>query len=399
MSRVSDRKNTTRGGPPIGPSELRILLVLMQALAIGLTWHLWQVRTAAGDAPNLPLIESNWVRHIQLSFGWPLLVSLALAVAWPKVGVPAHCGLLVLAIALDQLRIQPEFVSVAILLVGTLPGEGSRRLARCHLIALWFWAGLHKVFSAGYLFDSGPRMWTDTMGEMPRQLAVGLAIATAVFELALGIAACVPRARRFVPWMAAVLHLGILLSLLVQRWNPAVWPWNVAVIAAAVGLFGRGQETGDAGQETGNESKWTEWSWQVAAAVALFHPGLYYLGLADAYLSWCVYSSNTPDATLYATGAEPRIDEAIQAGELLHPATLDDALEQANGEEVQFKHYGSLNVPFSPAPRLYEQYFRRVGKPGEMLVIDDPRLVAAWWNRGRIVLVMSPERKVIAWQP
>jgi len=399
MSRVEKRMQPPRSRPPFGPAELRVLLALMQALAIGLTWHLWQVRTAAGDAPNLPLIESGWIQHMQFGFGWPLLLSLVLAVAWPKVGIAAHCGLLVLAIGLDQLRIQPEFVSVAILLVGTLPGEGPRRLARWHLIALWFWAGLHKLFSTGYLFDAGPRMWTDTIGGLSREAAVGLSLATAVFELGLGIAAIVPRARRCVPWLAAVLHLGVLFSLIVQQWNPAVWPWNVAVIAAAIGLFGREQETGGKGRETGATRPWAAWSWNVAAAVALLHPGLYYMGLADAYLSWCVYSSNTPDATLYSAGADPRIDAAIQAGESLDPATLDDALAEATGEELPFKHYGSLNVPFSPAPRLYTQYFRRVGQPGELLVIDDPRPLSAWRHRGRIVLVTSPERKVLAWRP
>jgi len=397
MRRVSDPKKSVRSTPPFGPTELRVLLALMQALAIGLTWHLWQVRTAAGDAPNLPIIESAWIRHIQIGFGWPLMLSLVLAVAWPIVGIPAHAGLLVLAIWLDQMRIQPEFVSVAILLVGTLPGEGPRRLARCHLISLWLWAGVHKLLSAAYFEDSGPRMWTDTIAGLPLDAAVALAWATALFELGLGITALVARMRRLVPWLAALLHLGILLSLLVQRWNPAVWPWNLAVIAAAIGLFGREPEAATRAQEIRDTKPWLARSWNVAAVVALLHPGLYYFGLADGYVSWCVYSSNTPSAAHYAAGFEPRIDEAILGGESLPPAELDDALAHASGVDLQFKHYAALNVPFSPAPRLFRQYFRHVGQPGELLVIEDPRPMAAWSQRERLVLVMTPERKVIAW--
>ena len=392
---MDDRRQLS-GTPIFGPIELRVFLVLMQALAIGLTWHLWQVRTAAGDAPNLPWIDAAWMDRVQIGFGWPLLVSLVLVVVRPIVGVALHCGLLLVAIALDQLRIQPEFVSVAILLIGTLPGSGSKLLAKSHLMALWFWAGLHKLLSTGYLFDSGPRMWTDTIGELPHELAVGLAIATAVFELALGILAFNLRARRLVPWMAALLHLGILLSLVVQRWNPAVWPWNVAAIAAAVGLFGTQQETTDKRQETESKRR-IAWTWIAASAILLLQPGLYYLGLSDAYLSWCVYSSNTPAATLYAAGTDSRIDVAIQDGGRLSPAELEGALEQAAGEDLAFKHYASINAPFSPASRLYEQYFRRVGQPGEMLVIDDPRLIATWQGRERIVLIMTGDRQVARW--
>lgn len=395
MRRVERRPQPT-GTPLFGATELRVFLALMQALAIGLTWHLWQVRTSQGDAPNLPMIDAAGIDRMQIGFGWPLLISLVVVVAWPRVGVAVHCGTLLLAIALDQLRIQPEFVSVAILLVGTLPGNGPKLLGRTHLVALWFWAGLHKLSSAGYLFDSGPRMWTDTIGPMPRDLAVGLAIAAAAFELALGVLAIIPLSRKWVPWLAAMLHLGILFSLVVQRWNPAVWPWNVGVIVAAAWLFGRQQETADRGQET-EYKRWIAWAWTAASAIVLLQPGLYYAGLSDAYLSWCVYSSNTPAATLYAAGADLHIDAAILSGSRLDPDELHNALEQAPGDDLAFKHYDSIDAPFSPALRLYEQYFRRVGEPGEMLVIDDPRPVAAWRGRGRTVLVMAHDRQIVRW--
>src|SRR5262245_23276833 len=123
---------------------LRVWLAGCQAIAIWLTWHLWQAR-GPGLAPNLPLVEAGWIDACQMNLAWPLLLSLVLAVVWSKVGVVAHCALLVLAIALDQMRIQPEFVSVAILLAGTLARRGPLLLARCHLVSLWSFAGLHKL--------------------------------------------------------------------------------------------------------------------------------------------------------------------------------------------------------------------------------------------------------------
>jgi hypothetical protein len=373
---------------------LRAALATCQALAIGVTWQLWQVRTAAGEAPNLPIIETPWVDALQIDFGWLLMASLVLTVFRPTVGVAAHGTLLALAIAFDQMRIQPEFVSVAILLIGTLPARGTRQLARCHLISLWIWAGIHKLFSSGYWLDTGPRMWTDTIGGLSRETALGLAGGAAVFELTLGLLAAWPGTRRFVPWLAAVLHAGILLSLLVQKWNPAVWPWNIAVIIAAADLFRQDKQPKP---PVILESPWLKRSWAVACAVLLLHPGFYYLGLADAYVSWCVYSSNTPSATLYEPELVLPLEAAIFSGQKPDRATLDQVLESAEGEDLQFRYYASINVPFSPAPRLFAQYFRRRGQPGQLLVIHDPRPAAAWRHRQQVILVITADREVVAW--
>src|SRR5262245_57788417 len=66
--------------PLIGPTVLRVLLALLQGMAICLTWHLWEVRTTEGDAPNLPLIDAAWMDRLQFGWGWLLLISLVFAV-------------------------------------------------------------------------------------------------------------------------------------------------------------------------------------------------------------------------------------------------------------------------------------------------------------------------------
>src|SRR5262245_496372 len=72
---VENRRPAARS-PLQGLAALRVILVLSQAMAIGLTWQLWQVRTGSGDAPNLPIVDANWMDAIQFNFGWLLLASL-----------------------------------------------------------------------------------------------------------------------------------------------------------------------------------------------------------------------------------------------------------------------------------------------------------------------------------
>ena len=52
------------------------------------------------------------------------------------------------------------------------------------------------------------------------------------------------------------------------------------------------------------------------------------MGLADAYLSWCVYSSNQPVATQYAALTDFRVDDMIHAGKPMEAAKLSDVLDQ-----------------------------------------------------------------------
>lgn len=365
---------------------LRLVLVACQAAAICLTRELWRGRSVAGDAPNLPIFDAIWIDAAQLNFLWPLLASLAAILVWPRIGVAVHCSVLALAIVLDQMRIQPEFISVAILLIGTLPQKGPLLVARCHLISLWLFAGIHKLLSVEYLYDSGPRMWHNTLGGLSDSQAFMLSLATACAELLLGVFAIVPCTRRAVLPLAALLHGGILASLIMQQWNTAVWPWNVAVIAAAFVLFREWKEPlwaplSDLSVD-GSTSKRGR-AWQALAGFVLVYPTLFYVGLADAYVSWCVYASNAPSAEVYL---------ADDVGTPPEP----DAFENATGENLQFRHYDALNVPFPPAPRLFLQYFRKTAAPGDCLVIEEPRLLIRKHDGKRRVYVRQADGSVVA---
>ena len=130
----------------------RCLLVAAQGATIVVTWPLWQVRFSP---PMLPVLGGP-----QWNFGLLLLASLGYVLWRPRLGLLAHTCLLIVAAAQDQMRLQPEFISLTILLWGTLPSRGAQLTARVHLIALWFFAGLHKLTSPG--FATGDAHWLVT---------------------------------------------------------------------------------------------------------------------------------------------------------------------------------------------------------------------------------------------
>jgi hypothetical protein len=361
IEQVSDHQTAS---PEVDDDPRRILrwfLVFCQATSIILTWPLWQARGGANGPPNLPI--SGLLELVQFNMGELLLVSLAVVLLWPRAGAVIHAGLLAVAILLDQLRIQPEFVSLGILIAGTIPRRGPLLLARSHLISLWLFAGLHKLLSRGYVWETGPELARGIFANLSDRQAFWLSIAMALAEVTLGVLAICSVSRRSVPVLAAILHGGILLSLVLQQWNTAVWPWNLALATCGLGFFAgwegplwpRAKSPDAAGL-----------GWKIASAAVLAYPLLFYVNLCDGYLAWCVYSANVPDAVIY--------DEAAPDGERL----FDRA-------------YEPLNVPFTPSVRLFEQYFRRVAQPGDSLEIDDPRPLSKLLGNGTRWIEKTPQ--------
>ncbi len=363
---------------------MRWLIAFCQFAAILLTWPLWQVRTSDALPPNLPVFDSALLDRLQVPFGEALLLTLVVAVFWPRIGAGCHAALLAAAIAFDQMRIQPEFISLAILLCGTVARRAPLLLARGHLVSLWFWAGLHKLLSPEYLQITGPDLVQGLLPAASPRLAVLLGIAAALAELSLGLAAVFPRTRRCVPAAAAVLHGIVLLTLIHRGWNSAVWPWNVALAAAGYEFFAGWNEPlwpTSAARESHVHSTSRDqpklytpsparlWLSRVLLSVWMLYPALFYANACDGYLAWCVYSSNVPDAFVY--------DESAPEGERL----FDRA-------------YESLHVPFSPAVRLFQQHFRRRGQLDDRLEINDPRPFSHWRGRAERVWVYTGEGPV-----
>ena len=114
---------------------LRYAAVAAQAVTICITWPLWQVRVfqPLAEAPLPPLLPLLPLPQIEMG-PW-LLASLVVVLILPRWGVLLHAGLLALAVAMDQMRLQPEFISLVLLMVGSLDMPGAKLLARSHLLA------------------------------------------------------------------------------------------------------------------------------------------------------------------------------------------------------------------------------------------------------------------------
>ena len=191
-----------------------------------MTWSLWQVRA---DVPHLPL----WDGLPQFSFGWLMLGSLAVTLALPRGGSSLHAALLVAACAFDQLRSQPQFFCIAILLFTATHHEFTW-LGRWFLATMWLWAGLHKFLSPDW---HGEQAWllSAQLGLAPERYYRALAVLVASFEIVLGLLAI--GRPRWATWLCVALHLGIavVLSPVLADWNATVIPWNLAT--ASVGSW------------------------------------------------------------------------------------------------------------------------------------------------------------------
>jgi hypothetical protein len=326
---------------------LRFSAVAAQAATILITRPLWVVRHYPPQPPMLPafgLPSSGWPQFDV----WPLLLaSLALVLFFPRFGVILHIAALVLAMVLDQTRMQPPCISLALLMVGSLESPGARLIGRSHLVALWFWAGLHKLLSPGYFRNVVPLLLGGLFDKADPIVYTLLGGAAAVLELSLAILAVAPRTRRLCAVLACFMHLSIALWLALRLgWNIDVWPWNIGLAIAALLLIGTWRTS--LGEDWRSCSRLA----RGAALVILISPLGFYFGVVDAYLAYCLYTGNTPEAKI----------------------VLPD------GAEVEIETVSPfLNAPMPPAHRLFEEYFRQVGLPGELLSVHDPR----WWARVR----------------
>lgn len=323
------------GGPAALPA-LRLVLVAAQAATILLTWRVWQVRDLPPCLPLLPVPQAD--------MGWPLLATLVLAVAVPRLGVAAHSVALGWALVADQCRMQPHVISLATLLWGTTGRAGGTLVMRAALVAPWFYAGLHKLASPDYYVLTGPWLLRAVWPGGPGWLATPLAAAVALTEIGLAAGALVPRFRAVVGAVAAVFHVATVVVLALRlHWDVPVWPWNLALACAAPVVMTRwgGPGLGAAWRRASPPAR-------AAAVVLLVMPAGYWFGVVDAFLAHCLYSDNTPRAFVCT------------------PFSRTDVRAICNGH----------GVILPPAHRLYPPFFRSVGRPGEWLEIEDPRWIA-----------------------
>jgi uncharacterized membrane protein YphA (DoxX/SURF4 family) len=320
---------------------LRLWLVAMFGWTLWVTRLLW---TAHVEPPLLPVFDSPLTRFDY--FGEALFAVFAAGVVWPRVGLASYVVVAGLAMTADQTRMQPQMFSFALLMLGTWPNPTAKLLARTHLSSLWFFSGMHKLFSPDYYTQVAPWLWQGILpaGDRPplASYASTFGATLALIEVALGIAICFPQLRKIVAWIALGMHLGIVALLNhLDGWNTSVWGWNCAIAVVAFVIVGRWREPLQV--DVSRSSRWIG----AAAALLFASPVLFYFGSLDAYLCHCLYSANVASAE-------------FQPGDGKPPYKLNWIGE-------------SVNVPLPPAHRLFEAYFRAIAKPGDRMLVRDPR--------------------------
>ncbi|HWA99081.1 MAG TPA: hypothetical protein VG713_11340 [Pirellulales bacterium] len=322
------------------PIVARCAIVAAQVATVLITWPLWEARAWP------PLLPACGVP--QCSMGWPMMVSALAVLIVPRGGLAVHASVVLVAMLMDQTRMQPEIVSHCLLLLGTLPAAVPRFVGRLHLISLWLFSGIHKLFSEAFYTDVAPFMWHGIFPEAPTAVITAFGVTVAVTEILLGVLSTFAATRRAAAVVGALFHVGVFLGLsLGLEWNMAVWPWNLALAVAAIGLLypWRGSLLGQFQAVT--------LSWRAVGAALLLAPASYYIGGLDAYLAHCLYSANTP------------------RGLWMHGNEIDD---------LSMLTIESLDVPMPPTHRTFLAFFRAAGRPGDRLTIIDPRPCARWWS-------------------
>ena len=302
------------------------LVVICQTITVLVTWRLWQIHRSPPMLPALPLPELN--------LGIIILVSLAAILVRPLAGLIIHTIVILYSILIDQSRLQPEIVSMVILMWGSRRSPSLKVIARAHLVSLWLFAGLNKLLSVGYMSSLS----------LAHPRSTSRAFLLPLVELTLGMLALIPRGRSFAAALAFALHITIFAFVLKGKPGSPILCWNLALAFAGFAFISSWSRSLSSNLKELNP---------VAASVVLLiliSPIGFYFGIFDAYLSHHLYSKSVPIAIWY----------------------------RANGKREGIDTWKTLNVPLPPEHRLYEAYFNASCERGDFLIIRDPRHWAKW---------------------
>jgi uncharacterized membrane protein YphA (DoxX/SURF4 family) len=311
-----------RWGRLSAPRRMFLVALVCQFATVLITWPVWNLR----ESPiNLPLVPTPAV-----SFGSLVILSLVVALVWPRPGLALHAALYGVACVFDQYRLQPQFLSLIVLMWACVSEEGAW-FGRWYLAAMWLWAGLHKLLSVEW-FGSLSWQFLESSGIPPAGWHVVFAAVVALGEVGVGLLAIFAPRRAAIPCL--VMHLGILLALspLLHDHNAGVWPWNLATAIVGFWLL----------RQTAPPPVW-RYRYAVTAALFLVPAG-YYFDLVNPRLAFVLYSGNLPCALHTRAGSLTRLDG-----------------------------WGGLAVPFPDSPRLFVQVFQRTAAAGDKLHVGDPR--------------------------
>jgi len=323
------------------PFALLLTAVLAQAIAIVITWPLWNVRTTG--LPHLPVFPNL----PQVSFGWLLLLSLAFIPFRPRAAVWLHFSVMLAACLLDQMRTQPQFLATWILMIAATYQTGAA-LTRWFLASLWIWAGVHKLISPDWITHRSANM-TVALGLDVESFALIIAITVALSEISVGLLAWFKP--RWGAFGCVALHVGIViyLSPWFRGWNYSVFPWNLATAVIGFWVLWNAESRDWFGTASSANEKplpvcrW--WFERAVFVVMMVIPAGFFIGWLDHGYAHVLYSDSIPRGLI----------------------------TKQDGSVSEIRAWGELAIPFPNERRLLKQHFAIVAQPGEKLHIRDPR--------------------------
>ena len=312
------------------------LTVATQLTTLWITWDVWQHRGLSFAVPNLPWYGAP----PQFNFGWLLVASLFLVLLSPRYwGTLVHIALLIAAICCDQLRCQPQILSVAVLMVACVY-PSARKIGVWFLITMWLWAGIHKLLSPDWTGEVSYYMLlqlkSDGDGFRVSDYHAIFAWFGTCAEIGLGLLAW--RRPKVAAFGCIAMHLGITMFLIVINWNFSVLPWNLCTAAVGAWLLWNVEEEGKPVSFPQSLPA------KISVALLLLTPIGFYFGMVRHSLCHVLYSGNVPDAII----------------------------SNAEGSEICVA-FDTLRVPFPHERKAYLDLFELTGQPGDKLHIREYR--------------------------
>jgi hypothetical protein len=263
----------------------------------------------------------------------------------------------------DLNRGQPwVYMYWVMLLLNLLPDRIALAGCRVVLSLVYLWAGIQKLNPI--FFKAIPTWFVQPATDwgLPDAVVTGLRAGvslTPFLEIFISVGVWFPKTRWLALSTAAMLHIAALVFLgpFGHNVNLVVWPWNIAMIALLVVLFGA-KEYASLPQNFLELRR----SARDALVVGLFGllPALSFFGWWDSYFSFALYSANLSKADLYVTEQfrdqlPARLQTYVHPVENFNPAfQLPFVFEHPRWAAEQ------LGVPPLPEPRGYTVMFRHI---------------------------------------
>jgi hypothetical protein len=361
---------------------------------MALSWRLWIGPRHYPRAPWFELPEA-WQPWLERTLAALLAASLLQLLYSPRAlfaGVRVAGALACVALAglwaLDQSRLQPWAYLYGLLLLRIAWADGGQSVrtlefTRLLLACTYFWSGLqklHVLFGQVGLTELVKPLWPG-FEQLPDGLRIGLGLAIAAFESAIGIGLLVARTRTPAAWLAIAMHVLLLLVLAVGlQWNAVVWPWNL--VLAALAFHVRQATPGEAPGGL-RAVLWGRDACHRALLVLLgVLPALSFLDRWDAYPSLALYSPRIEAAKIcFGDGVKHRLPADFPpVVETRAPHSYELWLEQWSQQE--------LGTPAYPSARV----LRAVAKRFCTSVGDAPQMRVVVWFKPDAVTGVSSNR-------